>query len=108
MAALIPGLLAALFYCIVIAWSSCAAARSWRPPARSTAARARQGACCSVWPVLLVALIVVGGIYGGVFTPTEGAAVGAIAMLLVGLAQRSLDLAGHQRQPQADGRDLRA
>ena len=47
-----------------------------------------------MWPVLLVALMVVGGIYGGVFTPTEGAAVGAIAMLLVGLLQRSLDWRG--------------
>jgi len=37
---------------------------------------------------------VVGGIYGGVFTPTEGAAVGAIAMLVVGLAQRSLSWTG--------------
>ena len=37
----------------------------------------------------------VGGIYGGVFTPTEGAAVGAIAMLLVGAAQRSLELERH-------------
>ena len=32
----------------------------------------------------------VGGIYGGVFTPTEAAAVGAVAMLVVGLLQRSL------------------
>jgi tripartite ATP-independent transporter DctM subunit len=39
---------------------------------------------------MLVALIVVGGIYGGVFTPTEGAAVGAAAMLLIGLLRRSL------------------
>jgi tripartite ATP-independent transporter DctM subunit len=44
----------------------------------------------SVMPALVIAFVVVGGIYGGVFTPTEGAAVGAIAMLLVGLAQRSL------------------
>ena len=44
--------------------------------------------------MLLVALMVVGGIYGGVFTPTEGAAVGAVAMLVVGLAQRSLSWRG--------------
>jgi len=40
--------------------------------------------------VLLVAFVVVGGIYGGVFTPTEGAAVGAIAMFLVGVLQGKL------------------
>jgi C4-dicarboxylate transporter, DctM subunit len=44
----------------------------------------------SVMPAIMIAIIVVGGIYGGIFTPTEGAAVGAIAMLGVGLAQRSL------------------
>ncbi len=38
--------------------------------------------------------LVVGGIYGGVFTPTEAAAVGAVAMLLVGLVQRTLNLGG--------------
>ncbi|MGB3500260.1 MAG: TRAP transporter large permease [Mesorhizobium sp.] len=44
-------------------------------------------------PPVGVALIVVGGIYGQVFTPTEGAAVGAAAMLGVGILQRSLDFA---------------
>jgi TRAP-type C4-dicarboxylate transport system permease large subunit len=41
-------------------------------------------------PAAAVALIVVGGIYGGVFTPTEGAAVGVIVMLAFALAQRRL------------------
>jgi TRAP-type C4-dicarboxylate transport system permease large subunit len=44
----------------------------------------------AVMPAILIAVIVVGGIYGGVFTPTEGAAVGAIAMLFVGVASRKL------------------
>ena len=39
----------------------------------------------AVMPAILIAVIVVGGIYGGVFTPTEGAAIGAIAMLAVGI-----------------------
>jgi TRAP-type C4-dicarboxylate transport system permease large subunit len=47
----------------------------------------------AVMPAILLALVVVGGIYGGVFTPTEGAAVGAVAMLLTGLGQRSLSFA---------------
>jgi C4-dicarboxylate transporter, DctM subunit len=44
----------------------------------------------SIMPAILVAIIVVGGIYGGVFTPTEGAAVGAISMLVIGLASGGL------------------
>jgi TRAP-type C4-dicarboxylate transport system permease large subunit len=35
---------------------------------------------------------VLGGIYGGVFTPTEGAGVGAVAMLLLGLLQGGIGL----------------
>ncbi len=44
----------------------------------------------TVMPAILVAVVVVGGIYGGIFTPTEGAAVGAIAMLVIGVAGRTL------------------
>jgi C4-dicarboxylate transporter, DctM subunit len=44
----------------------------------------------AVMPAIMVAIVVVGGIYGGVFTPTEGASVGAIAMLVIGVAKRAL------------------
>jgi C4-dicarboxylate transporter, DctM subunit len=48
----------------------------------------------AVIPTAAVAIIVVGGIYGGVFTPTEGAAVGVIVMLAIGLLQRKLSRQG--------------
>lgn len=88
-AALIPGLLAMLFYCIVIALVV------RRNPALGPAVpRAARGerirSLMAVWPVMLVGVVVVGGIYGGVFTPTEGAGVGAVAMIVIALAQRSL------------------
>ncbi|CEJ13354.1 Sialic acid TRAP transporter permease protein SiaT [bacterium YEK0313] len=89
MAALIPGLLAALFYCIVIAVMV-----RLRPEAGPALPRVgwaeRMRTVVGVWPVLVIAVTVVGGIYGGVFTPTEGASVGCIAMLAVGLLQRTL------------------
>src|SRR5262249_51733288 len=43
-----------------------------------------------VWPALLVILVVLGGIYSGIFTATEAAGVGAVLMLLAGLMQRRL------------------
>lgn len=91
-AALIPGLMASLFYCVVIAL----VARlnpSAAPTVPPLPARERLAALMGVWPALLVAFIVVGGIYGGVFTPTEGAAVGCVAMLLIGLMRRTLGFA---------------
>ncbi|WP_062377326.1 TRAP transporter large permease [Demequina pelophila] len=39
-------------------------------------------------------VIILGGILGGVFTPTEAAAVGVVFIVIVGLVQRSLSLAG--------------
>ena len=55
----------------------------------------RLKALFDVWPVLLVFFLVVGGIYLGWFTPTEGAAVGAfgtglIAWVSGGLTRSSL------------------
>ena len=91
-AALIPGLMAALFYTLAIAWT--VRRRPELAPLGPVEVADRGERVVGVWPVLLVALIVLGGIYGGVFTPTEGAAVGAVAMLLVGLAQRTLGWRG--------------
>ena len=45
----------------------------------------------SVWPVATIFVLVIGGIYVGWFTPTEGAAVGAVATGLYALGTRRLN-----------------
>ncbi len=88
-AALIPGLIAAVFYILVIAllaWRNPALAPAAEPPPKGERLRALAG----VIPAIAIAIVVVGGIYGGFFTPTEGAAFGVMSMLAVGLVQRSL------------------
>lgn len=94
LAAVVPGLLAALGYMATISiyvriHPDSAGVREPIPMAQ------RLRALVDVWPVLLVFVSVVGGIYKGVFTPTEGAAVGAfgtglIAFLNGGLTRGSL------------------
>jgi len=42
-------------------------------------------------PLVILVLLVLGGIYGGVFTPTEAGAVGALGALIVALGKRKLD-----------------
>ncbi|WP_264211689.1 TRAP transporter large permease [Leisingera thetidis] len=76
LSAFIPGLLAALGYVIAISVYVRLFPESagTRPPVPM---RERFAALFHVWPVLLVFGLVVGGIYLGWFTPTEGAAVGA-------------------------------
>ncbi|MBZ8134019.1 TRAP transporter large permease [Afifella sp. IM 167] len=89
LAAFIPGILAALGYiiataCYVRLWPEAAGHREkahWRE---------RAGALVAVWPVLIVFVLVIGGIYLGVFTPTEAAAVGAAGTGLIALASGEL------------------
>lgn len=42
-------------------------------------------------PLVILVLLVLGGIYGGVFTPTEAGAVGALGALIITLLKRRLD-----------------
>jgi C4-dicarboxylate transporter, DctM subunit len=82
MAAFVPGILAALGYILTISIYVRLHPESagTRPP-MPLAERFR--ALIDVWPVMLVFLAVVGGIYLGFFTPTEGAAVGAFGTGLI-------------------------
>ena len=89
-AAFIPGLLAALGYMLTIAIY----VRIYPDQAGTRARldyRTRFKALGAVWPVLMVFGLVVGGIYTGWFTPTEGAAVGAMGTGLIALFSGSLN-----------------
>ncbi len=94
LAAFIPGILAAMGYMLTISIYV-----RLHPDSAGTRPRVpyseRFKALIAVWPVLLVFAAVVGGIYQGWFTPTEGAAVGAfgtgrIAFLGGGLTRATL------------------
>lgn len=84
-AALIPGILAAIGYMIAISvwvhWSPNSAAVKDRVPWGE-----RMKALVKVWPVMTIFIVVVGGIYAGIFTPTEAAAVGAAGTGIAALA----------------------
>ncbi len=81
-AAFVPGILAAIGYMVVIniyvrmapASAGQIAPMPWNQ---------RMQVLGAVWPVLLIFIIVIGGIYTGIFTPTEGAAVGAAATAIL-------------------------
>ena len=89
LAAFVPGLLAALGYVLVISlYVRLYPESSGQRP--RVAYRARLAALAAVWPVLMVFVAVVGGIYGGIFTPTEGAAVGACGTGLIAWAKGGL------------------
>jgi C4-dicarboxylate transporter, DctM subunit len=54
--------------------------------------RERRQALKEVWPLLALILGIIGGLYGGVVTPTEAGAGGAFLALVIGVAQRKLSV----------------
>ncbi|MBF9035713.1 TRAP transporter large permease subunit [Rhodobacterales bacterium HKCCE2091] len=82
LAAVVPGVLAAVGYIIVISIYV-----RIHPDSAGVGPRIPYGKRFSdllkIWPVIIVFGAVVGGIYTGIFTPTEGAAVGALGTGLI-------------------------
>ncbi|MDH4060202.1 MAG: TRAP transporter large permease [Aquincola sp.] len=95
-AAMVPGLIAMLGYLGVVGF---VARRhpDLAPPSEPLAWSVRWRALMGIWPIVLIFVIVFGGIYTGLFSPTEGAAVGAVGTFVAGLAQRELHLEGIRR-----------
>jgi len=90
-AGFLPGLLGIILYMGAVSWTV------WRKPEsgpkgeRSTAHQRIQ-ALKGVWGTILLFSLVMGGIYGGIFTPTEAAGIGAAGAFLIALSRRSLNI----------------
>jgi C4-dicarboxylate transporter, DctM subunit len=95
-AAMIPGILAMLGYIVVIALY-CRARPEFAKPSAPVAWAVRSKALINIWPIVGIFVVVFGGIYGGIFSPTEGAAIGALLTFVVGLARRELNGDGIKR-----------
>lgn len=76
-AALVPGILAALGYMLVISLQA-RFGRDAPKLAERVSYRQRFKTLLATWPVFVIFTVVIGGIYFGIFTPTEAAAVGAV------------------------------
>ncbi|UYQ71760.1 TRAP transporter large permease [Pelagibacterium flavum] len=93
MAAFVPGILAAIGYLIVVAIYVRVSPESAGIRARVPYGQ-RFRELATIWPVVAIFVLVIGGIYTGIFTPTEAAAVGAAGTGLVALASRRLSRKG--------------
>jgi tripartite ATP-independent transporter DctM subunit len=92
-AGLLPGVLATLLLMAAVAW------QTWRDPesgprGERTAWPERLRALRGVWGVVALFALVMGGIYGGVFTATEGASIGAFGAFVFALARGALTWRG--------------
>jgi C4-dicarboxylate transporter, DctM subunit len=88
-AGVIPGLLTAFLMMIGISVMT-ARDPSHAPPGERTSWPDRWKALRGIWGVALLVVVVLGGIYGGLFTATEGAGFGAAGAFLFALARRRL------------------
>jgi tripartite ATP-independent transporter DctM subunit len=87
-AAMIPGLIAMVGYMIAIAIY--VRLVPGHAPDHVDAPKLTAAAISGVLPIAVIFIIVFGGIYGGLFTPTEGAGVGAAATFVAALLRREM------------------
>lgn len=92
LAGVLPGILLALLFILLIT-----ALATFRPElgpvGPRTTLRQKGQALVGALPIILIILLTIGGIYGGVFSPVEAAAVGAALVIVSGLVSRTLSLA---------------
>lgn len=91
-AALVPGLLLTGLY-ILVAMTVARLRPQSAPASEKVSARERWAALRQPWQFLLLFVGTIGGIYAGVFSPTEAAAVGAFGAIVLGIIGRRVDLA---------------
>ena len=88
-AGILPGLLITIMFCIQI-FIQCKANPKLGPAGPDVGWIERIKSIRGLWSIIAVFVLVMGGIYTGVFTPTEGAACGAFVVLVIGIVNRQL------------------
>ena len=91
-AGIVPGVLAVLMYVLTI-FVIVRVRPNWLPGGDPKPWRERAEDFKAIWAPAVLFIFVIGGLYGGLFTPTEAGGVGATGAFILGLARGNLDLA---------------
>lgn len=88
-AGFLPGMLGIVLYVGAVAWTV------WRnpnagPPGERSTGKERLEALKGVWGTLALFVLVIGGMYIGMFTATEAAGIGAAGAFLIALSRKSI------------------
>jgi C4-dicarboxylate transporter DctM subunit len=92
-AGIIPGIMITIIFLLLI-YLICRRHPEWGPSVERSSWRERFAAFRSGWVVIATFLLVIGGIYLGMFTPTEAAAAGSAFVLIISVFRRNLDWQG--------------
>src|SRR5437667_9868140 len=95
-AGILPGALAAVMYMITVTLIG-VARPGFLPSGPKASWSERIAAVRDVWATLLLFIFVIGGLYGGLFTPTEAGGMGAGGAFIIGVLRGRLDRADIRR-----------
>jgi C4-dicarboxylate transporter, DctM subunit len=88
-AGILPGILQIVVYCITI-YIICRIKPDWGPMGPKTSLKQKVVSFRLTWPVIVLFLLIIGGMYGGIFSATEAGAIGAFGAFVVGLAKKQM------------------
>jgi C4-dicarboxylate transporter, DctM subunit len=89
-AGILPGILQIVIYIVTI-YIICRIKPSWGPIGPKTTIKQKVVSFRLTWPVIILFLLIIGGMYGGIFSATEAGAIGAFGALIVGLIKRQMN-----------------
>jgi C4-dicarboxylate transporter DctM subunit len=92
-AGIFPGITEIIFYFFVI-YIICRRNPQMGPAGPKTSLKAKLVSLKKAWATLALFVLVMGGIYMGIFTPTEAGGIGAFGAIVIGLIQRRLTVEG--------------
>lgn len=95
-AGVVPGLLITAFFAAAFVVIAALQRRKGGGPqvAQAAPARVRWSAAVHTWPILIIGLVVVGGIYGGFTTATEAAAAAAVVSVVLTYVRKPKEATG--------------
>ena len=88
-AGILPGILLSIFFAATVAllcWRNPAIG----PPGAPTSWKEKLRATTGIIEAVILFILAIGGLFGGLFSPTQAGAIGAGGALLIGLARRQL------------------
>jgi C4-dicarboxylate transporter, DctM subunit len=94
LAGIIPGLITALGYVLTISLVLRFKPELGPAPDREEVVSGSQANQGAVWPMMALIVLILGGLYGGVATPTEISAIGAVGALVISIATGRMSRAG--------------
>lgn len=92
-AGILPGMMKMIMHSITV-YIRCLIRPEYGPPGEATTIKQKVRSIWGITEMALLFILVMGGLFKGVFTPTEAGAIGAVGALIIALARRGIDWKG--------------